>query len=65
VFHLREQLEQGLRLGCGEIAEPFEHLLLVGGRPVAPVALAPGRGAQPPDSRIGLVGADLQKSLPF
>jgi hypothetical protein len=41
VFQFREQLEQGLRLGRGEVAEPVEHLLLVSGRPVAPV---PGRG---------------------
>jgi hypothetical protein len=31
VFHLGEQLEQGLRLGRVEIAEPVEYLLLAGG----------------------------------
>jgi hypothetical protein len=65
VFHLGQQLKQGLRLGRGEVAELVEHLLLVGGGPVAPVAVALGRGAQPPDPRVGLVGADLQEFLPF
>jgi hypothetical protein len=65
VFYLGEQLEEGLRLGGGEVGEPVEHLLLVGGRPVAPVALAFCRGAQPADPRVGLVGADLQESLPL
>jgi hypothetical protein len=65
VLYLREQFEQGLRLGWGEVTEPVEHLLLVSGRTVAPVAAALGRGAQPPDPRVGLVGADLQESLPF
>jgi hypothetical protein len=59
VFDLSEQLEQGLCLGWGEIAEPVEHLLLVSGRPVAPVARALRRGAQPSHPRVGVVGADL------
>ncbi len=62
VFDLGEQVEQDLRLGRDEIAEPVDHLLLVGGRPVAPVARALRRGAQPPHPRIGLpfVGIPLQ-----
>jgi hypothetical protein len=40
-------------------------LLLVGGGPVAPVAVALGCGTQPPHPRIGLVGADLQEPLPL
>jgi hypothetical protein len=31
VFHFGEQVEQVLRLGRGEVAEPVEYLLLVGG----------------------------------
>jgi hypothetical protein len=65
VFHSGEQVEQGLRLRRGEVAEPVEDLLLVGGRPAAPVAVALRGGAQPSHPRVGLVGIDLQESLPF